>query len=70
MFRVLETVMNIAIRKASIVIAVAALVSSVSACNTMKGFGKDTAVVGEKIENEAERHIDEDDKRKDADRPR
>jgi predicted small secreted protein len=69
MFRLLEIVMNSAIRKASIVIAVAALVCSVSACNTMKGLGKDTTVVGEKIENEADRHIDEDEKRKDAVRP-
>ncbi|WP_225444737.1 entericidin A/B family lipoprotein [Pseudomarimonas arenosa] len=29
-----------------------------SACNTMHGLGRDTQVVGEKIEKEADRHID------------
>lgn len=58
--------MNIAIRKLSIVLALAAFACSMSACHTMSGVGKDTAVVGEKIEKEADRHIDD----KKADRPR
>jgi predicted small secreted protein len=29
-----------------------------SACNTMSGLGKDTQKAGEKVEKEAERHID------------
>jgi entericidin A len=29
-----------------------------SACNTMSGLGKDTQKAGEKVEEEAERHID------------
>jgi len=58
--------MNIAIRNALVILVVAAFAFSMTACNTMRGLGKDTAVVGEKIEDEAERHIDEDDKRADT----
>jgi predicted small secreted protein len=58
----LEIGMNIAIRKLSIILVVAAFVCATTACNTMSGLGKDTAVVGEKIEKEAERHIDDEDK--------
>lgn len=28
-------------------------------CNTLSGFGKDTQKAGEKIENEADRHIED-----------
>lgn len=54
--------MNTVIRKLSFVLVVAAFACSISACNTMSGLGKDTAVVGEKIEKEADRHIDDDDR--------
>lgn len=36
------------------------LTFSITACNTMHGLGKDTEVVGEKIQDEADEHIDED----------
>ncbi|MFN7213835.1 MAG: entericidin A/B family lipoprotein [Lysobacteraceae bacterium] len=32
------------------------------ACNTMRGVGKDTEAVGEKIQDEAEQHMDDDEK--------
>lgn len=35
------------------------LTFSISACNTMHGLGRDTEVVGEKIQDEADQHIDE-----------
>lgn len=34
-------------------------------CNTMRGVGKDTEAVGDKIQDEAEQHLD-DNKRDDA----
>ena len=36
-----------------------AIAFSLGACNTMSGLGKDTQKAGEKLEDEAERHIDE-----------
>jgi predicted small secreted protein len=33
-----------------------------SACNTMRGVGKDTEAVGDKIQDEAEQHMDDDKK--------
>lgn len=38
---------------------VVAIAFSLGACNTMSGLGKDTQKAGEKLEDEAERHIDE-----------
>ena len=32
------------------------------ACNTMRGVGKDTEAVGDKIQDEAEEHMDEEKK--------
>ena len=52
--------MNVLIRRASVILVLAAFAAGLSGCNTMRGVGRDTAVVGEKIEEEAERHIDED----------
>ena len=37
---------------------VGAFVASVSACNTVKGVGKDTERAGEIIQKEADQHID------------
>ena len=33
-----------------------------SACNTMRGVGKDTEAVGDKIQDEAEQHMDDEKK--------
>jgi predicted small secreted protein len=32
------------------------------ACNTMRGVGKDTEAVGDKIQDEAEQHMDDEEK--------
>lgn len=53
--------MNMSIRRAIVLLVLAAFAAGLSGCNTLRGVGRDTAVVGEKIEKEADRHIDEDD---------
>jgi predicted small secreted protein len=56
--------MNTSARRfASFLILACLTLSLTTACNTMRGLGKDTTVVGEKIEEEADRHIDDDEKR-------
>ena len=56
--------MNIAIRRPIAWLVLAFLAAGMAGCNTMRGVGRDTAVVGEKIEAEADRHIDKDDEDK------
>ncbi len=47
------------IRKVSVALLLGAFVIGLTACNTMAGVGKDTQKAGEKIEKEADRHIDD-----------
>lgn len=44
--------------KISAFLLLGAFVMNITACNTMAGVGKDTQKAGEKIEKEADRHID------------
>lgn len=60
----LEIAMNT--RFLSITALLCLVACATTACNTMSGIGKDTAAVGEKIEEEAERHIDDEDDRPDG----
>ena len=60
--------MNASIRRAAGLVALFGFALSLAGCNTMRGVGRDTAVVGEKIEAEADRHIDDEDK-KDSSQP-
>lgn len=46
--------MNNISRSISLLCLVAAITLGLSACNTFRGIGKDTQVVGEKIEDKAE----------------
>jgi len=46
------------IRNVSVTLLLGAFVMGMTACNTMAGVGKDTQKAGEKIEKEADRHID------------
>ena len=46
--------MNMNIRKIWVLIFLGAFVAAVSACNTVKGVGKDTEKAGEAIQREAE----------------
>lgn len=59
--------MNVSIRRTTILLVLACFTLSLSACNTMRGIGRDTAAVGEEIEEEAGEHVDDDG---DYDRPR
>ncbi len=52
--------MNTKIRNASAIVLVGIFSMGLVACNTMAGVGKDTQTAGEKIEKEADRHIDDD----------
>lgn len=52
--------MNKTIRHLSVALLAATFLFGLAACNTMSGLGKDTQKAGEKIEKEAERHVDED----------
>ncbi len=51
--------MNSHTRKLSLLLLTCAFAFSLSACNTMKGLGKDTERAGEKIQKEAGRHDDD-----------
>lgn len=51
--------MNLTIKKISAAVLLGAFVLGSTACNTMAGVGKDTQKAGEKIEKEADRHIDD-----------
>ena len=51
--------MNNTIRKVSAALLLGVFVIGLTACNTMAGVGKDTKKAGEKIEKEADRHIDD-----------
>ena len=51
--------MNSTIKKITVALMLGAFVLGSTACNTMAGVGKDTQKAGEKIEDEAERHIDD-----------
>ena len=53
--------MNTNIRKTALLLLVAAFAFSATACNTMKGLGKDTEKAGEKIQKEADRSHTTDD---------
>lgn len=50
--------MKSTIQKISALLLLSAFVLTGTACNTMAGVGKDTQKAGEKIEKEAERHVD------------
>lgn len=52
--------MNTIIRKSMILLSVAAFVFSASACRTIRGAGEDVEVAAEKVQKEADQHIDED----------
>lgn len=52
--------MNTHVRKMLVSLLILGFGLGLGACNTMRGLGKDTEVAGEKIQEEAERHIDED----------
>jgi predicted small secreted protein len=53
--------MNTHARKLLPILLVSVFALSLSACNTMKGLGEDTEVAGEKIQKEADSHIDDKD---------
>lgn len=53
--------MNTPFRKTMLLLLAAAFAFGLGACNTMKGVGKDTERAGEKIQAEADQHIDDDD---------
>jgi predicted small secreted protein len=61
--------MNTNVRKLLAVVLASAFVFGISACNTMKGLGEDTEVAGEKIQKEADSHIDDKDKTDDRRQP-
>lgn len=60
--------MKINVRKLSTVLLFGAFALSMSACNTMRGLGEDTEVAGDKIQKEADRHIDDKNKKDDRSR--
>lgn len=49
---------NSSLRTFATLLLIATFSLGLSACNTMSGLGKDTQKAGEKVEKEAERHID------------
>lgn len=51
--------MNTTIRKILVSLFIASFVLSMGACRTMRGLGEDTEKAGEKIQKEADQHIDE-----------
>lgn len=53
--------MNMNIRRTALLLLVAAFAVNTTACNTMKGLGKDTEKAGEKIQKEADRSHTTDD---------
>jgi predicted small secreted protein len=55
----MESTMNINTRKVFLLLLTCAFAFSLSACNTVKGLGKDTERAGEKIQKEAGRHDDD-----------
>lgn len=54
--------MNTTPRSLKFLVPLALALFAISGCNTVRGVGKDTEVVGEKIQKEAEQHIDDKDK--------
>ena len=48
--------MNISARKTTTFLMLGLLALNLTACNTMRGLGKDTEDAGEKIQEEAEEH--------------
>lgn len=52
--------MNPIIQKFFVLTLLASFALVMTACNTMRGVGRDTSAVGKSIEREAERHIDDD----------
>ena len=57
--------MNTHVRKMLVSLLIVGFGLGLGACNTMRGLGKDTEVAGEKIQDEAERHIDDDKRERD-----
>jgi predicted small secreted protein len=55
--------MNTHIRKLALLLMVGSFAMTLGACRTMKGLGEDTEVAGEKIQKEADRHIDDKNKK-------
>ncbi|HEX5755338.1 MAG TPA: entericidin A/B family lipoprotein [Arenimonas sp.] len=51
--------MQTSLRTVSLLLLLTAFTCASTGCQTIRGFGKDTQKVGEEIEEEAERHIDE-----------
>ena len=60
--RSLESIMNVNVRNILVLMLLGILVSSISACNTIKGVGKDTQRAGEAIQREAGEHMYENDR--------
>jgi predicted small secreted protein len=58
--RPLEKSMNTILRRTTLLLFTTALAFGLGACNTMHGVGKDTQAAGEKIQQEADQHIDND----------
>ncbi len=56
--------MNTMFRKTTLLLLAVAFAFGLGACNTMKGVGKDTERAGEKIQAEADQHIDDDSPRR------
>lgn len=54
--------MNNPIRNITMLLSLLVFAFGLGACNTMKGVGKDTEKAGEKIQKEAGRHTDDDDR--------
>lgn len=50
--------MKTATQKIILSLLIAAFIASITACNTVKGVGKDTERAGEIIQKEADQHID------------
>lgn len=53
--------MNAPIRTLLTLALLGAFAVTLTACNTMSGLGKDTAALGNKVEEKAEEHLDDDD---------
>lgn len=51
--------MNAILRTVTLLLTLGVFAAAATGCNTMRGVGRDTAAVGEKIEEEADRHLDD-----------
>lgn len=62
--------MNNSFRKMLVPLLLGTLAFALNACNTMRGLGEDTEAAGDKIQEEADEHIDDKDKTDDRRDPR